>query len=145
MALHSRFMTTQEVLDIFRASWEEDGNGCWIWKGWLNGGGYGSLRSENGHPEAAYRFSMRVLGYGWPPKGMDAGHTCEVKLCVNPLHLKPMTKSSNTRMQERCKRCGKCGEPFGYEYTNPSTGRVLQKCGPCNDSGRPKPSWVARS
>lgn len=58
---------------------------CWLWKGAINGAGYGSL-SVDGKSVLAHRlswdlFKQQKIG------GSFALHHCDVKNCVNPDHL----------------------------------------------------------
>jgi len=71
-------------------------DGCWIYKNQpdkyhqINGG------------QLAHRFVYETL-IGPIPDGMDLHHRCKKPGCVNPAHLKPVTRSQHTRLhgQER--------------------------------------------
>lgn len=133
---HYVLKTTEDRLAVFAANWQEDGRGCWIWQGWSNGSGYATIRAEDGKPEAACRFAMRVLGTGIPVKPFEAGHTCHVRMCVNPMHLRPVTRSQNRIEQNPLCRNG---HPFIYLRLR-RDGTVRQRaCGKCST---PRPSWV---
>lgn len=59
-------------------------SGCWIWLGALTGKGYGSMSQG--------RYAHRVFyeafyGYGSVPDDQMVLHKCDIKCCVNPLHL----------------------------------------------------------
>lgn len=70
---------------------------CWLWTGAVSGQ-YGSFRIE-GKSVLAHRFSYELV-VGPIPTGLHLDHrvTCP-KLCVNPAHLRPVTRSQN--MQNR--------------------------------------------
>lgn len=67
---------------------------CWIWKAAISSSGYGNfyLNGEyvNSHV-AAYR-----LFKGEVPAGLQVMHSCDTKLCCNPVHLDPGTPLQNT-------------------------------------------------
>jgi hypothetical protein len=90
------------------------GDGCWMWLGATTSGGYGNfaefpsrLRIGNGNVPA-HVFAYRAL-VGPVPAGMvldhlchnaDAaclgGSACPHRRCVNPEHLEPATRRTNT-------------------------------------------------
>ena len=80
-------------------------NGCIIWTGHQNRGGYGemSLRLTNGRQinmgvhRAAY-----LLEHGVIPAGKIVRHTCDEKVCFNPKHLIIGTHHDN--MQDAIRR-----------------------------------------
>lgn len=56
---------------------------CWIWSSGTNNRGYGPHR----------RTYERLVG---PiTAGLELDHLCEVKPCINPAHLEPVTLSEN--------------------------------------------------
>jgi hypothetical protein len=69
----------------------EPNSGCWIWVG--PGKIYGSTRFKYGH-SLAHRVSYHEHK-GAIPEGLDLDHLCKNKVCVNPNHLEPVTRSVN--------------------------------------------------
>lgn len=85
---------------IFMRSVVKHESGCWIWNGETNSAGYGTFRD---YPSANEMKKKRVMAHrasykffvGRIPKGKEIMHKCDIKLCVNPKHLKPGTKKEN--------------------------------------------------
>lgn len=66
--------------------------GCWLWTGLLLPNGYGRF-CPNGAPYAAvaHRYAFEKM-VGPIPDGQELHHTCEEKRCVNPAHLRAVTR-----------------------------------------------------
>ena len=73
------------------------GSGCWLWTGKPAKNGYGVI-SVNNTDRYAHRLSYE-LHIGPIPDGLTIDHLCMVRLCVNPEHLEPVTRSENTRRE----------------------------------------------
>ena len=73
-----------------------DQRGCWIWTRRQDQKGYGIVEwCFNGEKEIkAHRAVWRTFN-GPVPEGMELHHTCNVRLCVNPAHLVPVTHREN--------------------------------------------------
>ena len=84
------------IAERFKAKVAHADNGCWIWLAG-NDGKYGVFYT-GGTPKnvKAHRFSYE-LHIGPIPQGLDLDHLCRTKLCVNPAHLEPVTRSENLR------------------------------------------------
>lgn len=72
---------------------------CWLWTGSLGHNGYGIVAAWEGERQVskrAHRFMYeRVIG---PiPDRLTLDHLCNVRRCVNPAHLEPVTIAENVR------------------------------------------------
>ena len=76
----------------------EPNTGCWLWLGDVGRKDYARITVN--------RKSMRVsrLILGLTDRRVQARHTCDTPLCVNPEHLLPGTNSDNVRDAVRRKR-----------------------------------------
>lgn len=73
----------------------QKGPGCWEWTGSLSDTGYGSIYDSAQRKQcSAHRFSYEVM-VGAIPAGMDLDHICSNRSCVNPHHLRPVTRKQN--------------------------------------------------
>ncbi len=80
---------------------------CWIWTAALFKSGYGAIR-YNGQTTCAHVISL-VLHNRTIPKKHDVHHLCHTKRCVNPSHIKPLTRKKHARehpkkLKSFCKR-----------------------------------------
>jgi hypothetical protein len=76
---------------------EKHPGGCWLWRGAKSHKtGYGSFQTGGkGSPTiGAHRFSYQ-MHKGPVPKGKQVLHSCDVRLCVNPDHLRVGTHQDN--------------------------------------------------
>lgn len=81
---------------------------CWIWQlkttrspRARGGGGYGVLTIK-GRTRLAHRHYYEQAN-GPIPEGMQLDHLCEIRSCVNPDHLEPVTALENTRRSRSMK------------------------------------------
>jgi len=81
-------------------------NGCWIWTGAVHKTGYGQVKWK-GKSTVAHRVVYELVK-GLIPVGLVLDHTCNVKLCVNPEHLDPVTYSINTQRAWDRNHCLTC-------------------------------------
>lgn len=69
-------------------------SGCWLWAGSDDGRrGYGRFRNVNGTRQA-HRISYEMY-VGPIPAGLEIDHKCKNPSCVNPQHLRPVTREEN--------------------------------------------------
>lgn len=69
-------------------------DGCWIWEGHRNHGGYGIVR-RHGQLMLAHRWVYeRLVG---PIGPLVVDHLCRTPSCVNPEHLEAVTDAVNVR------------------------------------------------
>lgn len=74
---------------------------CHIWTGGKSGNGYGRCRYQGIMQPAHRAFFVRTGGV--VPEGYELDHLCEVRLCVNPTHLEPVTPTENKRRSRSTK------------------------------------------
>ena len=110
---------------------------CWLWRG-ATIKGYGSFRVANKH-YYAHRYAYAISNGPIPPD-LELDHKCRTPLCVNPLHLEPVSHGENMlrgvnpaakhARQTHCKR----GHPFDMRNTRLSrrnNGRMIRTCRTC--------------
>ena len=85
-----RWPSTEER---FRSSLTIDGDsGCWKWNGHQENG-YGGIYFR-GRNTYAHRVSFELF-YHEIPKFLVLDHVCRNRLCVNPTHLRMVTRGEN--------------------------------------------------
>ena len=82
------------IEDRFSEKVDKSGT-CWIWIGAKTKSGYGNFFVGPGNMRA-HRFSYLAQNGAIPP-GMQLDHLCRNPICVNPLHLEPVTNKENGR------------------------------------------------
>lgn len=77
-------------------------NVCWMWIRNYQGNGYGAARAF-GRMMPAHRASFLAFK-GEIPEGLEVGHSCHNRGCINPEHLSPMTHAENMRQMRSRRR-----------------------------------------
>ena len=93
---------------------EENPDGCWIWQN-ANRHGYGTFWYKR-HNEGSHKLSFLAAGGILTTENPDVLHKCNVRSCVNPLHLEAGNDSKNQQYAATFKtKPTHC--PQGHEYT----------------------------
>lgn len=107
---------------------------CWIWIGTRRSNGYGKVKFK-GNQSGAHRFSYIAFE---GPTDLVLDHLCRRKLCVNPLHLDPVTQAENNR-RALLFRKPKSHCIHGHAYTEGNTyvdKKGVMRCMECARIGR---------
>lgn len=112
----SHTVLTDEILGrLLRSVSPEPNTGCWLWMGELTGHGYGRCYI-NGKRHRTHRVFYEHA-FGAITEELELDHTCRVRSCCNPAHLRPASRASNAHArrsaQTHCKH--------GHEYTPTNT------------------------
>lgn len=79
---------------------DKDGpNGCWLWTASRKPNGYAQFNYKHRNSRA-HRVAWKLVK-GTIPEGMDLLHSCNVRHCVNPDHLRPGTHDENMVDKQR--------------------------------------------
>lgn len=105
------------------------GTGCWNWK-CSSSAGYGTMKLHDRTITGAHRVAYTVF-VGDIPAGLEIDHLCRNRLCVNPLHLEPVTRSENHKRKPPRTHCFR-GHEFTEENTIMRPGRIGRLCRECN-------------
>jgi hypothetical protein len=84
---------------------------CWLWTGYKTPQGYGRYAAywEDGKQNTtAHRFAYQ-LQFGELDPALELDHTCYVKACVNPAHLRPVTSKQNKENRSGPQKNNKSG------------------------------------
>jgi hypothetical protein len=117
-----------------RSGWKlkhDDTFGCWLWVGYIDRDGYGTLwRGKS--PTQAHRAVYREL-IGEIADGMRLDHLCRRRNCVRPDHLEPVTESENQRRRTwrarvRQPRCRAGHDLRVHVMVTPEGGRLCRLC-----------------
>jgi hypothetical protein len=117
-----------------------DANGCWIWQGTTNKGGYGLLHHKQWNTTSHRAY---YITYVDKDLTLPLDHKCRVRLCMNPDHLEPVTDYENFIRGEapaaKVVRTNKCkrGHELSPDNVYLQKGlRVCRKCQAIRDEGR---------
>lgn len=110
----------------------EPNTGCWLWHA-ASGSGYGIVYFR-GRRVVAHRVIYELL-VGEIPPGLDLDHVrargCQLRCCVNPEHLEPVTRRENIRRALLRTHCPK-GHPYSADNTYVQKSRNARFCRECS-------------
>lgn len=89
-------MTPNELRRFEAKILAEPMSGCWLWMASDNGAGYGWLSHDGRYGGRSLAHRMAYEHWRGPiPEGLDIDHLCRVRCCVNPWHLRAVTRREN--------------------------------------------------
>jgi hypothetical protein len=96
-----------------------DGSGCLVWTDHLNQHGYGAL-TVDGTIRLAHRLSFEAE-YGPVPAGLEIDHMCHNRACLEPTHLRAVTREVN----QANRRGAAAGSKTGVLNVHPHNGKFV--------------------
>lgn len=124
--------TGRPKLGLEQLSEPEPMSGCVLWLGAMRQNGYGFL-SRGGRTWLAHRLAYEAAR-GPIPAGMTIDHLCRVRSCINPAHLEPVSRRTNTLrgfgITAQNSRKQTCPRGHNYNWTT-SNGTARRYCWPC--------------
>lgn len=90
------------VIDRLMDKVREDENGCWVFEGSKARDGYGRI-GDRGRMRPAHRVAYEYFNGPIGP-GLDIDHMCFVRACVNPKHLRAITRKQNNEHQRSAQK-----------------------------------------
>jgi hypothetical protein len=116
-----------DFLERFWAKVEQGtGDACWLWRGYINDGGYGmvwlGIEDSRRIQVRAHRLAYELHHREPVSEALTIDHLCRVRACVNPAHLEPVTKGVNVLRGEttaaRHARAMECPQGHAYDSVN---------------------------
>lgn len=106
-----------------------DENGCWIWQGNIGRDGYGRASVRLAHRKyiTVLAHQLAYTLFIGPPPNETLHHTCEVRECCNPYHLKPLTRADH-RHEHAKSELFPCGHPRTPENDRQRKGQQCREC-----------------
>lgn len=75
---------------------------CWIWNGAVSKEGYGHMKANCKNVRAHVYFFLEYRGEY--DRTQHLHHLCNIRLCVHPWHLYPMTPAEHNQLTHKGKR-----------------------------------------
>lgn len=89
---------SRDQAKAFDTKWRiDDESGCHVWTGRVSRYGYGMFGDQLAHRVAWIRERGPV------PEGLELDHLCGNRLCINLVHLEPVTRAENCRRGRQTK------------------------------------------
>jgi hypothetical protein len=91
---------SQEFIERFKTKIDtenKDINDCWLWNAAIQSKGYGSIGIGNGKTALAHRVAYELANNMEIPRNLCVRHSCHIRCCTNPKHLKIGTTADNNR------------------------------------------------
>jgi hypothetical protein len=130
----SRHFTVDSLREYLLARSTRTPGGCLVIRG------YGKQRGV--YQKVAGRASAHVAAYavfvGPLQPGLEIDHTCGVKDCIEPTHLRQLSHAENCASRAQADVC-RNGHP---RERDPATGRYRKQCRACNAAAQRR--WRAR-
>lgn len=104
---------------------QPDSSGCWIWTGLLIEG-YGQQQFEK-KCWRAHRLVYTLIK-GPIPHGLVADHLCNMKNCVNPLHIQLVTTQENVSRSNTGRRASYCKNGHNTSFLGSRSGGNCKQC-----------------
>jgi len=116
-------------------------NGCWDYKGGLDGGGYGQIKVGK-RMWLTHRLMWILHNKKCIPKGLIIRHTCiGNRKCINPDHLLVGTQKDNIHDMIRQGRFRKAERPEVRLFTDDQIREIRMLRKPASKGERVKPSY----
>ena len=100
----------------------KDAAGCWTYNGAANRNGYAQIRVGTARP-TVHRAAYELL-VGSIPAGREVDHTCHNRRCVNPGHLRTVTRKQNGENLKGACATSRTGVRGVFPGKKPGTYRV---------------------
>lgn len=120
---------------------EAHASGCRVWTGGLSNNGYGQARTVDGRPIFAHRLAYETW-VGPIPDKMEIDHACHNddatcvgqgsdcwhRRCIEPTHLRAVSKAENMANAAHKRRQTHCGLGHQYDYVDARGRSVCRQC-----------------
>ena len=99
--------------------------GCWLWTAHVSKDGYGRFGIGRKAHEA-HRVSFKLFN-GNIGENLCVDHICKVRSCVNPNHLRLLTREENSKNQINANSLKKVCKN-GHEFSLRNNKRICREC-----------------
>jgi hypothetical protein len=117
-------MPRKTRFELFQSHCNQDPSGCTLWTGTLSKLGYGRMCVGNGRWKFAHRWLWEQIN-GPVPQGLFVLHSCDVRNCVNPLHLRLGTLKDNSKDMVTRDRSTRGERHHNAKLTNEQVSEIL--------------------